>query len=115
MSIIAAAIAFRKEMKLSIGTRCQATANESGVKPPQSKITHGCNLQTDASEVMASAHRQTVFCLAINLIIGVSIPSWSASGSHFCRRVWLRRPFRDPAQIGLVILEDLFVVACLDL
>jgi len=37
MSIIAAAIPFRKEMKLSIGGRCQATANESGVKPPHSK------------------------------------------------------------------------------
>jgi len=56
-----AAIAFRKEMKLSIGARCQATANESGVKPPHSKLTHGCNLQTDASELIASAHRQTVF------------------------------------------------------
>jgi len=43
MSIIGAAIAFRKEMKLSIRARCQATANESGVKPPHSKVTHGCN------------------------------------------------------------------------
>jgi len=39
MSIIGAAIAFRKEMKLFIGARCQATANESGVKPPHSKVT----------------------------------------------------------------------------
>ncbi|RLC47465.1 MAG: hypothetical protein DRH70_03320 [Candidatus Coatesbacteria bacterium] len=39
MSIKAAAIAFRKEMKLSIGARCQAAANESGVKPPHSKVT----------------------------------------------------------------------------
>jgi len=40
MSIIAAAIAFGKEMKLFIGGRRQATANESGVKPPHSKVTH---------------------------------------------------------------------------
>jgi len=39
MSIIAAAIAFQKEMKLSIGERCQATANGSGVKPQHSKLT----------------------------------------------------------------------------
>jgi len=39
MSIIAAAIAFWKEMKLFIGARCQATANESGVKPPHSKVS----------------------------------------------------------------------------
>jgi len=37
MSIKAAAIAFRKVMKPSIGARCQATANESGVKPSHSK------------------------------------------------------------------------------
>jgi len=35
MSFIALAIAFQKEIELSIGARCQATANESGVKPPQ--------------------------------------------------------------------------------
>ena len=39
MSVIAAAIALRKEMKLFIRARCQATANESGVKPPHSKAT----------------------------------------------------------------------------
>jgi len=37
--MIVAAIAFRKGMKLFIGARCQATANESGVKPPHSKVT----------------------------------------------------------------------------
>jgi len=41
MSTIAAAIAFREKMKLFIGARCQATANESGVKPPHSKVTQG--------------------------------------------------------------------------
>ena len=66
-----------KSMKLSIGGRCQATANESGVKPPQSKITHGCNLQTDACRshgLCAPANRlHPTISLAINLIIGVSI------------------------------------------
>ena len=42
MSFIALAIAFWKEMKLSIGARCQATANESGVKPRHSKVTRAC-------------------------------------------------------------------------
>ena len=73
MSIVAAAIAFPKEMKLSIGGRCQATANESGVKPPHSKVTHGCNLQTDACRthsLCAAAKRvHPTICLAINLII----------------------------------------------
>jgi len=74
-SIIAAAIAFRKEMKLFIRARCQATANESGVKPPHSKVTHGCNLQTDAcptDSVCAAAKRvHPTICLAINLLVGV--------------------------------------------
>jgi len=39
MSIIGAAIGFRKEMKLSIGVRCQATGNESGIKPPHGKVS----------------------------------------------------------------------------
>jgi len=57
MSIIAAAIAFRKEMNLSIGARCQATANESGVKPPHSKVTY----RLMRAELIASAQRQSVF------------------------------------------------------
>jgi len=75
-SIIAAAIAFRKEMKLSIRARCQATANESGVKPPHSKVTNGCNLKSMPAELIASAQRQSVFippsALPLILIIGRS-------------------------------------------
>jgi len=47
MSMIAAAIGLRKAMKLFIGARCQATANESRGLTPHSKLTHGCSLQTD--------------------------------------------------------------------
>jgi len=64
-------------MKLFIGARCQATANESGVKPPHSKVTHGCNLQTFACRthsLCAAAKRvHPTICLAINLIIGLGI------------------------------------------
>jgi len=61
MSIIAAAIAFRKEMKLSIGARCQATANESGVKPPHPKSPTGGTYRPMPAELIASAQRQSVF------------------------------------------------------
>jgi len=44
-------------MKLSIGARCQATANESGVKPPHSKVTY----RPVSAELMASAQRHGVF------------------------------------------------------
>ena len=106
--MIAAGITFRKEMKLSIGARCQATANESGVKPPHSKLSHGCNLQTDACRthsLCAPARRvhPTIY-LAINLIFG-GLPANPLGMEGLLRVV----P-RGPPQVGFLCPLTTYVI-----